>query len=1016
MKVCILTERMRIGFGVDLVVDEQAKRLVKLGFDVTVMVIHADVDQPPHDYRLVVINRLVFGPEYGSEEAMRAVLTKCGVIDSDVWIAHSAPFYEWLRWLDAPVIILEHGTPPGKFFPPHIGNPLDAFIDYRLNNLYRSLQPFDKIVSISRAIHNWLPEAIQPFSRIIYEGADHYPKAKPENVLRLREQLGVAGDGGIALWVGRMQLDADEQPYKGFREILEIAPKIIARAPGYKFVLAGRVSEYDAIELESRGFKVLANLSSEELATAMAAADLLLNVSQWEGFNLALLEAQHQGTPVVAYDFGPHREVVSHGKSGILARDVDGIIEAAVKIACDADLKRRLSSKARNFAENFTWDKNVGELVSTIQECLEKAPPREELRLTRKQKKQASADPFSAPQAAQKQEVAHAKRQTIFNSKYFAGFFEWLTGRKDNSRVDPRQWMEFDNEQFVSQAFHVLLNREAEPQAVDAYSARLNFGETRASVLAEIRFSPEGLQRRLDDPYLVSLIASEFVHNARDPQLGMGDIRRSVDGLTGEIRNIHAQLAAVRQEVADNKNHVINHVATSNDQIYALVSKQSYDLFGKSAINCIRHPEYTILIAADGRLNQGAAQMALPFAGKGSGDIIFGDERQLLAGAAPRLFINGPLPADAASSARFGKCILVRNQLLARLNTDRTSVLTPFLAETLLQHAGAISYLPIILSESASSSTAVGDGANGAPMQQTLEPEAELRSDELASLATIVAPLGGDAIAEGWLHRVADFTKGCGVVIVLVGEAEREALQETAEGCSGAKLLLQSIPNGCNVVDVLNDAIRQLPASIETFALVERSCALASDQTLKMLAGQLSDLSVGAVSPLIFDQGGKLLNGGLAVDREHLFSVIGQYLDVATETGPIYRNLQASRPVTAVSDGFILFRRRTFDLIGGFDASLNATAATIDFCLQARSYGLSIIVNGRAAATSADLAPKWGLRFSVRDAFTLIARHGSWIARHDEFWIEREMDGRAASIVCLTSPMQSLRRRKRALA
>jgi glycosyltransferase involved in cell wall biosynthesis/GT2 family glycosyltransferase len=383
MKVCILTERMRLGFGVDLVVDEQARRLLRLGYEVVVVVIHGDLIQPRREYKLVIISRIMAVGDIGSEVQMRRILSRCKV-DADLWILHTPPFYDWAKYLEGPVILVEHGAPPGHFFPPHVARQVDSTVERRLTEIYSLLRPCDAIVSISNSIHAWLPKTVQPFSSVIHHGCDHYAQVSSDEAFTLRNRLGIGSDECMILWVGRMQLANDEQPYKGFQELLALIPLVRRQVENVRFVLVGRVSDKDKYKIEDYGVTVLANQSSEELARAYAAADVFINLARWEGFNLALLEAQSQGTPVVAYDLGPHPEVVRHNETGLLVKTPRDFFESVVKISTDRPLREKLAARARTFARDFTWDKSVAELVKVITACTSSDLPRNDVAALRR--------------------------------------------------------------------------------------------------------------------------------------------------------------------------------------------------------------------------------------------------------------------------------------------------------------------------------------------------------------------------------------------------------------------------------------------------------------------------------------------------------------------------------------------------------------------------------------------------------------------------------------------------------
>lgn len=102
------------------------------------------------------------------------------------------------------------------------------------------------------------------------------------------------------------------------------------------------------------GFKV-----GRDLAAAYASADVFLHCSVTETFGLVVLESMASGVPVVARDEGGPSDILRHGVTGLLVPpgDVDGFVAAAVKLATDVALRRRMAVRARAAACEATWDK-----------------------------------------------------------------------------------------------------------------------------------------------------------------------------------------------------------------------------------------------------------------------------------------------------------------------------------------------------------------------------------------------------------------------------------------------------------------------------------------------------------------------------------------------------------------------------------------------------------------------------------------------------------------------------------
>ena len=59
-------------------------------------------------------------------------------------------------------------------------------------------------------------------------------------------------------------------------------------------------------------------MSDKELPYYYAACDVYATASLWEGFDMPLVEAQACGKPVVAFDIGPHKELIN--EKGILVQ------------------------------------------------------------------------------------------------------------------------------------------------------------------------------------------------------------------------------------------------------------------------------------------------------------------------------------------------------------------------------------------------------------------------------------------------------------------------------------------------------------------------------------------------------------------------------------------------------------------------------------------------------------------------------------------------------------------------
>ncbi|MGY5810816.1 glycosyltransferase family 4 protein [Rhizobium sp. LEGMi198b] len=366
LKIGFLTERLLLGYGVDLVVDQYASLLTKGGHDVVVFCQKLD-RSVPRPYRVVDLSGQK--TPLTTSSMPRNIMNFAAYFndqDIDVWVVNTPPFYDVTPLLRAPVVIIEYGTPPAHFFAPEIGRNLKASVAYRFKRVFPKLRAQDKILCISQSIWNWLPEKSRAVAAVVYLGCDHYSKAAAQEAQRFRDNLKFEPDAVVVLWVGRVQIKTDEQPYKGFSEFLGIAERARLAQPKLRFVVVGRGGDDEAALLHAHNIEPCLNLPADQMSAAFAGSDIFVSTSHWEGLNLPLLEAQYQGTPAIAYRHGPHTEVVRDKETGILVDDAEGFLKAILSLANDENERYRLASRAHAFAARFSWERSAIELRDAL--------------------------------------------------------------------------------------------------------------------------------------------------------------------------------------------------------------------------------------------------------------------------------------------------------------------------------------------------------------------------------------------------------------------------------------------------------------------------------------------------------------------------------------------------------------------------------------------------------------------------------------------------------------------------
>ncbi len=156
-----------------------------------------------------------------------------------------------------------------------------------------------------------------------------------------RAALGIGGDAPVAAWIGRTgpQKGADGLPALAAR-LADGGVVLVALGDGLQ---ASGIA--DAIA-DAGGIAVPPGLAPCEL---LAAADVLVSTSAWEGLPLVVLEALEHALPVVAFDVGGLPEQVVEGRTGYLVPRgaTNALAERTVALVRDPVAAHRLGLAGR---------------------------------------------------------------------------------------------------------------------------------------------------------------------------------------------------------------------------------------------------------------------------------------------------------------------------------------------------------------------------------------------------------------------------------------------------------------------------------------------------------------------------------------------------------------------------------------------------------------------------------------------------------------------------------------------
>lgn len=200
--------------------------------------------------------------------------------------------------------------------------------------------------------------------KVIYNGVDFKPAGFSKE--ETRNKIGIHGN--IILSIGRLV------PWKGFRMLIKIMPRILELKQFARLVIVGDGPDKKALEAMVKnmglGQKVflVGKKSKEELALYLAAADIFVLNSGYEGFSHQILEAMIAGVPVIASVAGGNKEIITQGENGFLVKynDEFNIIEAVKALWSDKELAEHFAEKGKKIVRKFSSEKMIEETIKVM--------------------------------------------------------------------------------------------------------------------------------------------------------------------------------------------------------------------------------------------------------------------------------------------------------------------------------------------------------------------------------------------------------------------------------------------------------------------------------------------------------------------------------------------------------------------------------------------------------------------------------------------------------------------------
>lgn len=244
------------------------------------------------------------------------------------------------------------------------GEPLRRLLDRELIARMSTV-----IIAVSRADRRRMIEleGVPPGAiRFIPNGIAPLPPPSGHDV---RAELGIPPDAPVAVCVTLIR------PQKALDVLVDAARLLARELPGLRVLIAGRGRDRERLEryVRERGLEETVSLIGlrRDLADLLAAADVAVSSSDFEGSPLAVMEYMAAGKAIVATRVGGVPDLVEDGVHGLLVerRDPEALSRAMERVLRDPKLARELGRRARERqASEFTLEAMVARVEELYEE------------------------------------------------------------------------------------------------------------------------------------------------------------------------------------------------------------------------------------------------------------------------------------------------------------------------------------------------------------------------------------------------------------------------------------------------------------------------------------------------------------------------------------------------------------------------------------------------------------------------------------------------------------------------
>lgn len=190
----------------------------------------------------------------------------------------------------------------------------------------------------------------------------------------IRKSIGVGEDDIFLISVGRLVYQ------KAHEFLIAAMPEVLKDAPNIQVGICGDGPLRSQLEMQIRSLGLAKSVkllgTFDSVVNFLAAADIFVLPSRWEGLPMALLEAMNAGLPVVATRVEGVDEVVRDGEHGLLVpvEDAGALSQAILLLVHQPETRQRMGIAARQrIQRTYTTDRMCSQYLARFHRIYQSA-------------------------------------------------------------------------------------------------------------------------------------------------------------------------------------------------------------------------------------------------------------------------------------------------------------------------------------------------------------------------------------------------------------------------------------------------------------------------------------------------------------------------------------------------------------------------------------------------------------------------------------------------------------------